>query len=208
MIIECFGLPGAGKTTVAKLFAGEKEVIMVPEYVSKWTGVFFAVRNISFVLQISLTLFREGMKAGGWQLARYKVAIFYHTLCRYAWAVKCDGPSQFLVLDEGLIQRLLGLYESFQADRVYQRILKRLPSKGVVVEIMYDGKKFPDPKVSELRRSFGDLYQREWGDVLAANYQKISGNLHLTKYRIVQYRRDEEDREIDTLFHYIKTLQL
>lgn len=205
MIIECFGLPGAGKSTVTELFAKESKVFVVPKYVSKRYGMYYALLHPRITTRWLLVSFIEGRRVGGFKLARFKLAVFFHTLSRYQWARMHNQADRLVILDEGLAQRLLGLYEKEMNEQHYQGWVKHLPGDTTIVQILYTGNQSHEVRVGTFRQQLSQTYQASWRQVLEANHVHLGAALSGSSKNMLRYERDEADVNYQALMDAINT---
>lgn len=206
MVIECFGLPGAGKSTVAKRLAKTFNVPVVPMYVSKWYTVRTVLRHPWFSIQFLIRLLLHSHRTKTWRLFMFKQAVFQNTLGRLAWAQQQARKYECIFIDEGLVQRLLSLFETNVEKQNITSLLSGLPPSAAVVVIRYQGTDFTGSKVGEAMRSQQSAeYQAAWQAVIAHNFTTIAGMLH--EYQtVIPYERTEADDRFDDLTQSIRAL--
>jgi hypothetical protein len=208
MIVECFGIPGAGKSTVASLLATEFGFKEVPKQVPKKYWVQFLLQHPNFVCKWFFLLFRESFVERAMSLGRFKLAVFLNTLGRIQYARQNYSKEDLIVLDEGFLQRVFSLFESPQTSHVYDDLLKSIPAAHMVIQIEYNGVKFTESRVGTYRRTKGEEYIKQWRHVMAQNFKKVSESLQRSKFdRILYVRNDEADESLTSIVQAIKEHQ-
>lgn len=166
MIVELFGLPASGKTTLAKRWAEEG-----------WTRVTITSR-IEMVRYFFLFLFTHPFRAvrlllycvrfgGGGQRLYLKLSnLFFYNLALYQKAKNY----QKALLDQGPHQFLLSLFESEQSQEVIARLLSVVPRSDLLLVVAT-----PDDVRAERLRTRGKVPRSEFGEEAAHLFAHVSG---------------------------------
>lgn len=200
MIIECYGVPGSGKSTITRALASAYGVPEVPKYVSRWRSISFMIYNPLFTLRWLVVLVWSIARSGLWKLFRFKLSVFLTTIGRVQYARSMSKKlGRPIFLDEGHTQRLLSLYETSPNVKTYQKLFNRFPKDVIVVQVMYTGNRFDESRVGTYRSSLGDKYAQNWRTVMDKNFITIAEALQNSQLRVVNYERDEEDKDLSAL---------
>lgn len=179
MIVEFIGVPGAGKTTTALALAQRFEGFSLPpKYPGKRYALLFLAQHPLFTLLWITALLREGLQTGTLSLARYKWAGFTYTCARFAYAVhhSKNGAHRF-ILDEGMAQRFLSLYERPRPVEVFESWLRFLPRADFTLSL--EGEPFDPYKTSPRRQKLGDKYLKGHRAALLHNQKMLAQALRL-----------------------------
>lgn len=208
MIVECFGIPGAGKSTVTSLLVKEFGFKEIPKQVPKIYGTQFLLRHPFFVCMWCFLLFRESLFVCSFSLGRFKLAVFFNTIGRIQYASKHYSKEDLVVLDEGLMQRIFTLFESPKVPEIFHAILKKIPVEHLILQIEYVGVDFTESRVGTYRRTKGEEYVRNWRKIMAENFKSLSESLKQSKfYRIIYVRNDGPDTALETIVQDLKRYQ-
>jgi thymidylate kinase len=112
MIIEFFGPSGAGKTTLARTLAnriGGEYITVDLSMAAYWNVLRFGFRFPKIVLFLLYHTLLESVKIR--KLFKHKLFLLFLALARSARAIRDSKKGTIVVLDEGLIQYGLSLYE-------------------------------------------------------------------------------------------------
>ena len=178
MIIEFFGEPGSGKTTLLKSTASALGARAV--YVRVDSSIEALARSLLFALA-------HPAKAFFWFAAtvkesrglfRYKMALVVRSL---AAVQKASGVRREVVLiDEGLLQRVLSVYDRLLSDEEIRRVLAHAhTAERVVVCRGGDFSRFvsePD-RFNSPRVRAGEEHLRQWIATVRANASRIAAVL-------------------------------
>lgn len=208
MIVECFGIPGAGKSTVASLLVTEFGFKEVPKQVSKKYWIQFLLRHPFFVSSWCSHLLKESFITHTISLGRFKLAVFLNTVGRVQYANNHYSKEEMVVLDEGFVQRAFSLFESPKNSKTYDVLLKNIPFKHIVIQIEYKGVTFAESRVGTFRRTKGEEYIKKWRSVMAQNFKNLSESLLRSRFeRILYVRNDESDSALEVVVQAIKKHQ-
>jgi len=132
MIIELCGLPASGKSTFASLLAQEHGAVIAR--VASRTELMY--RAFAFVLQYPLlsitTAYYITQNAPSSRLLYTKLAnTFLHHSARLHKALRAKGG--LIVVDEGLFQNIISIFERPMMPSVIQNYAGRFPAIGAIV---------------------------------------------------------------------------
>jgi len=173
MIIELYGLPGAGKTTLAKKM--KKEGFFVVEYPSgqgKKTIRYIFKHPIMTLFWLREILL-ETIKTRTWSLLKFKIALVMNTFGKLEIAKK--SAKNKIIVDEGLFQRILSIYETKKSFKKLSNIIKKnIPQPDLIVIVKSDFEKFMRYKdVKNIRTHLGPKYLNRWFEAVNHNYKNI-----------------------------------
>lgn len=208
MIIECFGIPGAGKSTVTSLLVSEFGFKEVPKQVSKIYWIHFFSKYPFFVCRWCFSLLKESFLSRSFSLGRFKLAVFLNTIGRIHYADKHYSKEELVILDEGLVQRIFTLFESPKISKDYDTLIKKIPVKHLIIQIEYKGINFTESRVGTYRRTKGEEYIKKWRSVMAQNFISLSKSLLRSKVVNIRYIRDDgADTDLMKVVQDIKKFQ-
>jgi len=177
MIVEFYGLPGSGKTTLAKNLSQKnpeeflyfhssprKEII-------KYGFLFFLSQPQMFLFWLK-ELFRECLKKHFLQLFRYKLHLLLISITQYQKAKKY--PQKIILLDEGLFQRILTIYEKKINEEKIKKCFANIPKIDLLVFCQNPEKEFFRFKKSPYRGEsprvmLGKKYFKNWEGITREN---------------------------------------
>lgn len=171
MHIEFIGLPGAGKSTCAR------------DLIATHTG-YVSARNANRVLSVQfiflhpytsfywiVQMLRETIVSGTWKLMRFKMSLLLHTFAQTQFAVR---TKERVILDEGLMQRVLSVFETKKTEKDMVRILKHVVMPDVLIEVSGGESTFGQGRKSAVHRGvLGDAYLVRWEEIARHNYQML-----------------------------------
>lgn len=176
MIIEFFGLPGSGKSHIAEKEFGyiEKPYSTILDRIRKYSLValyetMHPIRSAAFFIAIV----RETRDNAPLLMHKLKFLYLNAEAREQAGQFKKEG-----VIDEGLVNYLLSLYERKISEKDVNSIVKRIPKKRMVY-IINASKSVREKRMLERKRNprsiFGESYLAERESVLEHNYEVIKG---------------------------------
>ena len=178
MVIEFFGVPGSGKTTGARYLSSELGIPFVKGGEGKSTSaVMCAITHpvkTSFFLVVAL---QQTAHSHTWALFRWRIRTILGTFSILHRATRHGSDT---IVDEGLLQRVLSIYEEALTEANASRIV-RLLSPELVVYITDTERQFQRYNDStHPRRRLGDGYMDRWKDIVRQNtgllYRSLAGN--------------------------------
>lgn len=175
MIIELYGLPGSGKTTHAKNLVANYEYVLIPNpkntTLEKLSASF---RHPGIVLFFLREIIFETIKNKTWLLVIFKISVLFSTLIKIIKASKCSADQKVLI-DEGLLQRILSIYETkLSASKLKQILLicAKHFNEVIIIDSKYECfKRYKDPK--NLRILLGNEYFEQWKEAVIYNHELI-----------------------------------
>jgi len=192
MIIEFYGLPGSGKTTISRTLAerGGKYVYLhtSPRFETIRLVPLFAFKNPGKALFWFCELFKESMKFHFGTLFRYKLHLLLISIAQYQQAQR--NAETVYLLDEGLFQRILSIYETKKTREDIERYIRHIPKVDIVVIAenksteFYRFKESPH-RYESPRLHLGKEYFENWMEVVRYNDAIIKSVLKGTQKNIV-----------------------
>ncbi|MBI4836917.1 MAG: AAA family ATPase [Candidatus Portnoybacteria bacterium] len=195
MIIEFYGLPGAGKTTVAQKLAAKSDFKVIKIRSKKelfWYNFLFLIRH---PVRFFATLFYLVANSASWSIFYYKFTnTFLHHNAKYQKAIGMEKA----ILDQGYFQNVLSVFEepisaSFLVK--YAGFLLK-PDKLVILNLP------PDDILRRIggrgymtRERFGQKYFEKWLEAVKENNRIFLENLDKLgiDYIIIDARRGVGD---------------
>lgn len=193
MIVEFFGASGAGKTYLLRrlVTAKDTEVRLMSRRVVARGVLLFVVRHpISFcVLSIELV-------ANNQRLKRYKAGLLFRSMAARAYAERSD-PQHIAYIDEGLLQRIVTIFDTPLSKRHAAFLLRMTPLPDVAI-VMRGGTfgRFTtaDNRTNSPRVQQGEEAFTAWTESVHANVGIIASLLP-TRTRVIVCTREQSDAE-------------
>ena len=162
MIIELFGLPASGKTTLAKLLSGQRglEIIKIRNRAELiWYNFLFLIYHPAKFFILLGWLVRY---VGSGKLFYFKLMNFFFDInARYQKAkMKKNG-----ILDQGYFQNLLSLFEQEPGEAIMKSYLKILPRPDVLIILdipVIDREEYIRSRGYFSRERMPDSYREQW----------------------------------------------
>ena len=174
-IVELWGLPGVGKTTLGREFAanGYQFIASGPRKMNRLK----LCALYPLVVLIWCTTFLVGMTKGhSIQVVRYNVAVFFDSLEKIHCAKK--SIQSLVVIDEGMVQRILSIADIVTSDRYIHLLLRWCPIGDITVlvadrEVTKDRYSSDHPRVVANPEAFAS-----WKQAVVAIVPVVTRQLH------------------------------
>jgi deoxyadenosine/deoxycytidine kinase len=177
MIIEFYGLPGAGKTTVSQKIAARSEFKIIKIRGKKelfWYNFLYLVKHpVNFVV----TLYYLAVNSSSWPIFYYKFTnTFLHHNAKYQKALRYPKA----ILDQGYFQNVLSVFEKPVGADFFLKYSKFLlkPDKLIILNLP------PDDILKRIgergymaRERFGQKYFGKWLEAVKENNRIFLENL-------------------------------
>ena len=203
MVIECVGVAGSGKSMLVSHLEKQHGVQTVPMYVSRYYSLVFLFRHPLLTLQWMNALVWECHATNTWRLFRFKLSVFSTTVGRMAYARMNYRTSDVVVLDEGMMQRLISLFESTISQEVALKWVRRMMvSDAVILAHLPEGT--TERKIGTCRkRAFSVAYQMQWLEVIDHNAQMLFTALEHARTDTCTYNWSET-KAVERVYECIK----
>lgn len=172
MIIEFFGAPGAGKTSGARNLSVELGLPMVLKGGEHriWDSIVYALLHPIRSLFFFFTILYQTARTGTWSLLRWRLAVIGST-----YSV-LRGASRFpdvAIVDEGLLQRVLSIYEEEISLSQAAWLIRFLSPDYVLVVTSTEREfhRYADPTHPRCR--LGEAYMTRWKEIIRHNTAMI-----------------------------------
>jgi len=201
MIIELFGLPGSGKTTLAKRIETDKKIPVIK--INKKRELIFL--NLVFLFRHPFkffwSLFYLMKYAGGSNLFYYKfLNIFLHHNAKYLKAKK----QRIAIIDQGHFQNVLSLFERPVSGHALLKYLNCLPKPDKLIVLDLNPAEIKNRFDSRGYYSRADMsvgYQEKWLATIAVNYATF---LRVIKDIPLNYLIIDASRDIGGIYEEFK----
>lgn len=187
MIVELFGLPGSGKTTLAKKLEARASFMRI---VIKSRAELLLLNFLFFIkhpARFFILFFYIARNSSGARMFYFKFTnLFLQHNAKYEKALRYPHA----IIDQGYFQNILSLFESPISVKKMLRYARffRLPDLLLILDVS-------DPVREERmrrrghspRKEFGNEYVQEWKKTVLANYCTLLENINKTsvKWRVV-----------------------
>lgn len=201
MIIELFGLPGVGKTTLSRVLA-ERNNFEVIKIKSRGELIFLNfVYLIKHPIKFFATLFYIIKNSDSWPLFYYKFTnCFLHHNAKYQKALKFEKT----ILDQGYFQNVLSIFEKPIDEKELIKYSKYLlkPTKLIILDLPFDElEKRAQERGYFSRDEYDEIYKLSWKNMLKKNYDlfKNSAGILNLNYLLINAVGDTEQIYQDIL---------
>jgi len=193
MIIEFYGLPGSGKTSIAQALSDSQEDFEYLHTSSRWEIV--RTFPLFFVMHPFISIFwiKEIFLNSPASLFRYKLHRVLVSLIQYK---KADSvKNMHALIDEGMLQRILSVYETPQTEGKIIRCIKNIPHVDLVIITNYDKREFQ--RYFETRAP-GARDLASWMDAARANDKLIREFLPASGIKFINLDKGKNIEEISS----------
>ena len=173
IIIELYGIPGGGKSTLARTMASEHGFTHITALgVSRLEYLTLFYHYTYTVLSWLPLIIRNYFKVKSIKHLRYNISLLFVSLKKIHLAQK--SPQQKTVIDEGLIQRFLSYSDLVLTDGEITRLLAASPLGTVLVHV--NDRQVEKDRYDEAhdRGSLGLKRLENWRQNMAQNISKIT----------------------------------
>ncbi|MCI0619614.1 hypothetical protein L0Y40_01095 [Candidatus Wolfebacteria bacterium] len=167
MIIEFFGVPGAGKTSGARYLSSELGIPFIKGGEDRvWDAVAYIINHPLKASFFFLVATRQTLHSETWPLFRWRTNTILGTL---ALLHRATSQKSDTIVDEGLLQRVLSVYEEPLTEERSAKIVKFLSPEFVVYisDTKREFQRYNDS--AHPRQRFGDEYMDRWKATVRKN---------------------------------------
>ena len=192
VIIELFGLPGSGKSTLLNNLKNQFPSIETIRPTSKGRGILrFFLRYPTLTLSWLIIVTSSSIFSGHWSLLRYRLSVLLSTYEAMGQALVSER--EVIILDEGLLQRALALYEEPRSAQQFLKLLKYYPREVSGIVLVNKNKNYFGryEDTNHPRRRVGEKYFDHYKSTLVKHHSDIVSALEKTDIQV--YRYDESD---------------
>lgn len=205
MLVEMYGLSGSGKSTLAKELAEKDTSIKHVSAQYNNVEVFrFMFRHpvLSFAW-LGEMLFLA-LRHNEWTLFRYRLSIILRTFATFGYAERI--PKGVVLLDEGLFQRVLSIYEKERSAKSLERLMKLIPKVDLLILVDRGNEsryiRFDNNK-DHPRAKLGEAYLASWKVMIEKNNDKLQQAVATLRVPHVWVKKEDT---LDKLLYSLKTL--
>ncbi|KKP92335.1 MAG: hypothetical protein UR94_C0001G0020 [Parcubacteria group bacterium GW2011_GWA2_36_10] len=134
MIVELYGLPGTGKSTIARAIESQgkfKRIKINSKIELLWYNFLFFLKSPFKFFKLLFYIFRN---SNNWQIFYYKLMnLFLHCNAKYQKVLKY----QYALIDQGYFQNIISLFEQQVDWEIIQKYLANivLPDKLFIFQV-------------------------------------------------------------------------
>jgi hypothetical protein len=194
MIIELYGLPGSGKTTLSKNLSSFKDFKLV-KIENNTELVFFSLLSLlRHPIVFLYTFYLVTVNSSSVGMFYYKfMNILLHRNAKHMKAFFYKSS----VIDEGFSQNILSIYEKTISKKELKRIVSLSPKPNTLVVFNIDSNILENRvKKTAARRNFGEEYYIKWKEVIRKNNELF---LHELENLPLKYVLISNQEDVDTL---------
>ncbi|MCA9363271.1 hypothetical protein KC851_03045 [Candidatus Kaiserbacteria bacterium] len=169
-IIELYGLPGGGKTTFTKELV-EQGVTLIPYDDGKLKYFTITFRYPLTVIVWLLVIVINLRVTKNFQILRYDISLLFSSLKKLHDAKRHSDT--VVVVDEGLVQRLLSYSYVTYTHKQINNLLKFSPLGNLLIHVNHHTIISDRFNVAHVRLSSGSALFQIWQNNLTANLQTL-----------------------------------
>ncbi|HAM88677.1 MAG: hypothetical protein US83_C0003G0083 [Candidatus Falkowbacteria bacterium GW2011_GWC2_38_22] len=169
MFIEIYGLPGSGKTTLAKRLVAEKNYMIIKirtKYELFWYNFLFLIKH---PYRFFLLFFYIIKYSDNWKIFYYKLMnAFLHYNAKYQKALKYENA----IVDQGYFLNAFALFDNpvseIEIKKYFELVLR--PDLLVILDIPFDlSLERTKARGYFAREDFGEEYKKKWQKAVNEN---------------------------------------
>jgi len=196
MILELFGLPAVGKSSLARELAKIEnienvKIRSIPE-LFLYNFLFFIKNPLRFFVLLNFTLVNLRPK----RLAYYK---FVNTFLQHNAKYEKARKYEIGVIDQGHSQNFLSLFEHELSDEQIKLYYKILPKSDLLIVVEVSEKERQKRLAGRdygVRRFIGEEYFHNWESVIKENFNKLREFLTNDKKALFIDGEDDLERNV------------
>ncbi len=162
VIIELYGLPGVGKSTLAKRLQSECGGEIVSHEPKKWRVVTLTIRYPKTVFCWTRIILKNFLKTRSFSVLIHNLSLLFSSLQKIDDAMN-DVSKSLKIIDEGLLQRFLSCADVVLSEKDIERALAVSPI-GTHVVLVNDREPQNNryQNADNVRTKLGDAYLERW----------------------------------------------
>ncbi len=162
IVIELYGLPGVGKSTLAKRLQSEYGCTIISHEPKKWRAITLTLRHPKVVFCWLNIIVKNFWKTKNSSLLTHNISLLFSSLQKIDDA-KNDTSTSIKIIDEGLIQRFLSYSDILLSEKDIERVLAISPI-GTHVILVNDREPLSNryTNTNNVRAKLGGDYLERW----------------------------------------------
>lgn len=210
MIIELYGLPCSGKTTLAKEIVKKTDFKIVKIRNKKELFYF----NLLFLIKHPIKFFKLLFFVISNSISKPK--LFYYKLmnCFFDYNAKCQKALRYknAILDQGYFQNIVSLFEkpiTFTTLRKYKSSLPFVSDQLIIVDTFSDKIEKRIKRRGISRDKFGKKYVKKWLKIIKVNHHFFKNNIdNLNINSLVISTGQDKENLIREFLNSAKTMKI